>query len=91
MCVEMLLSQSKPDGLVLNMSRLGGTPHRWERATPVGLPPQAKLGEVSSSYGDGRVMGCQMLYDPSVRCADTSPRNAWGGKDGATGVARSQR
>jgi penicillin-binding protein 1C len=40
------------------------------------LPPQAKLGEVSASYADGGVK----THDPSVRCADTSPRKAWGGK-----------
>src|SRR5262249_17874271 len=39
-----------------------------------GVPPHAKRGEVSPSYGDGGVEGIRRgAHDPSVRCADTSP------------------
>jgi hypothetical protein len=38
-------------------------------------------GEVSPSYGDGAVMSFfTKMLDASVRCADTSPSFAWGGK-----------
>src|SRR5262245_51076008 len=44
------------------------------------LPSEA--GEVSASYADGGVMGDNdsVAHDPSVRCADTSPCYARGGK-----------
>ncbi|MEA2807848.1 MAG: hypothetical protein QOJ17_1989 [Rhodospirillaceae bacterium] len=42
--------------------------------------PTRKRGEVAPSYGDGGVMNRQEMHDPSVRCADTSPRVAWRGK-----------
>jgi hypothetical protein len=53
--------------------------------TESSLLPTHKRGEVSPSYGDGGVMDQHMKRDPSVRCADTSPRVAWGGEEPRSG------
>src|SRR5258708_36600023 len=45
------------------------------------MHPSPRSGEVSPSYGDGGVMDLiEDAHDPSVRCADTSPRVAGGGE-----------
>src|SRR5215471_5440373 len=57
----------------------------WRKRSTVMLPPQR-------SWGGGAVLrrrrghAPSLSYDPFARCAGTSPRMTWGGKDCASAI-----
>src|SRR5260370_36589358 len=77
--LQILCSRNCPQFHCLT---LGGSPNAGSQCVPTlrQMCPRrsSEAGEVARRAGGVMNHGCEEL-DPSVRCADTSPREAWGG------------